>query len=368
MASRTLAGLLGVALPIVQAPMSGVDTPRLAAAVSEAGGLGSIAVGAIGAAAARQRMRETQALTMRPFNVNVFCHTPPRRGPAAERRWLRRLAVSANRVGASLPAVLEPPYLSFNEDRDMLQVLLEQRPGIVSFHFGLPAADRIDALHDAGIVLMASATTVQEAVALEKAGIDVIVAQGWEAGGHRGSFLDLDADGVGTMALVPQVADAVDRPVIAAGGIVDGRGIAAALSLGAAGVQLGTAFILCAESAASADYRAALVESAEAGTRVTRVLSGRPARRIAGAALQALARHEAEVPDYPLAYHAGKVLAEAGAAAGCFDYAPHWVGQGAPLCRPMPAGALVRWLAQSADAVLGTTVLLDVSSDRSIGS
>jgi len=356
-ASRSLAELLGVALPIVQAPMSGVDTPRLAAAVSEAGGLGSIAVGAIGAAAARQRIRETRSLTTGPFNVNVFCHPPPRRDSAAERRWLQRLADGANRVEAALPAVLEPPYPSFNEDDEMLDVLLEQRPATVSFHFGLPSADRIDALHDAGIVLMASATTVREALVLEAAGIDVIVAQGWEAGGHRGNFLDLDADGVGTVALVPQVVDAVDRPVIAAGGIVDGRGLAAVLALGAAGVQLGTAFIGCQPSAAPAEHRAALAESARSGTRVTRVLSGRPARRVASPALDALSRHEAEVPDYPLAYLAGRLLAEAGAAAGCFDYAPHWLGQGAPLCRSMPAAALVRRLADSARAVLGTAVL-----------
>jgi len=348
--------------------MAGVDTAQLAAAVSEAGGLGSIAVGALDARAARERIREIRVITNRPFNVNVFVHESPRRDLARERRWLRRLAASADRVGAMLPAVLEPPYRSFNEDDAMLEVLLDEKPAVVSFHFGLPKAARVDALRSVGIVLMASATTVREALALEAAGIDVIIAQGSEAGGHRGSFLaPIDPVGIGTMALLPQVSDAIYGPVIAAGGIADGRGIAAALALGAAGVQMGTAFIACPESGASAEYRAALGRSAVAGTRVTRILSGRPARRVANATLDALAPHEAEVPDYPLAYHAGKVLADAGAAIGHFDFAPHWAGQAAPLSRAMPAGELVHHLALSAGAALGAAVRSSGSARSRLG-
>ena len=261
---RSLLALLGIATPIIQAPMAGVSTPAMAAAVSEAGGLGSLGVGAMDADGARQAIRETRALTGKPFNINVFCHVPAVANAARERAWLDYLAPRFAEYGATPPASLREIYKTFVGDDAMFQMLLEEKPAVVSFHFGLPAQQTIDALHAAGIVLLASATSLQEARRIEAAGIDAIVAQGIEAGGHRGVFDPAGYDeGLGTLALVRVLARHTRLPVIAAGGIMDGAGIAAVLALGAQAAQMGTAFVGCAESAADAAYRAAF--SAHAG-------------------------------------------------------------------------------------------------------
>lgn len=342
-ATRRLLELLRIDSPIIQAPMAGVSTPAMAAAVSNAGALGSVGVGATDAAGASRMIAEFRERSSRSLNVNVFCHSPARADAAREARWIERLRPEFERVGASPPAALREIYRSFVEDDDMLAMLVREKPTVVSFHFGTPARERVQSLRDAGIVLLGTATNVAEARALAAAGVDAVVAQGYEAGGHRGVFdPDADDDRLGTMALTRLLARELDRPVIAAGGIMDGAGIAAALRLGAAAAQLGTAFVACDESAADAGYRAALRSDAAHHTVMTRAISGRPARCLANR-FTAIARDIArsEVPDYPVAYDAGKALHAAGKARGEYGFGAQWAGQGAPLARAMPAGELV---------------------------
>ncbi|SPA56001.1 NAD(P)H-dependent flavin oxidoreductase [Cupriavidus taiwanensis] len=338
---------LGIRTPIIQAPMAGVSTPALAAAVTNAGGLGSLGVGAMDAEAARKAIRETRALTSGPFNVNVFCHAPAVADAAREQAWLAYLAPRFAEFGATPPAALREIYRSYVSDEAMHAMLLEERPAVVSFHFGLPDAGRIRALRDAGIVLLASATSLDEARAIEAAGLDAIVAQGIEAGGHRGVFDPAAVDeGLGTFALVRVLATQTRLPVIAAGGIMDGAGIAAALALGAQAAQLGTAFIACPETVADGPYREALLQPHKRPTVLTRAISGRHARGLAnrftelGAAAGAPA-----TPDYPTAYDAGKALHAAAKAHGSADFAAQWAGQAVALARALPAAELVSALA-----------------------
>jgi nitronate monooxygenase len=338
--------LLEIDAPIIQAPMAGVSTPEMAAAVSNAGALGSIGVGAANAAGAQPMIAAFRERSRRSLNVNVFCHAPARADPARESRWLELLRPEFARLGATPPATLKEIYRSFVEDDDMLTMLLAEKPKVVSFHFGIPSRERIAALRDAGIVLLGSATSIEEARVLVAADVDAIVAQGYEAGGHRGVFdPSADDDRLGTFALTRLLVRETDRPVIAAGGIMDGAGIAAALRLGASAAQLGTAFVACDESQADAGYRAALNSDAAHHTVMTRAISGRPARSLANR-FTALGRSVApgDVPDYPIAYDAGKALHAAGRAKGEFGFGAQWAGQGAPLSRAMPAGDLVALL------------------------
>jgi nitronate monooxygenase len=341
--AQTLLALLGIELPIIQAPMAGVSSPAMAAAAANAGALGSIGVGASNAAEARKMIAEIRERSNRPFNVNVFCHLPAKSDPVVERAWINRLRPEFNRLGAKPPAVLTEIYKSFLEDEDMLAALLADRPKAVSFHFGVPSRDRVQALRNAGIVLLGSATSVAEARLLVAAGVDAVAAQGYEAGGRRGVF-DPDAgdDRLGLMALTRLLVRELEVPVIAAGGIMDGAGISAALRLGASAAQLGTAFIACPESLADAGYRAALASDAANHTLMTRAISGRPARCLAnrftalGAGIP-----DREIPAYPIAYDAGKALNAAGNSAGEPGFGAQWAGQGAPLARALPAGDLV---------------------------
>jgi nitronate monooxygenase len=334
---------LGIDLPIIQAPMAGVSTPAMAAAVSGAGGLGSIGVGAVDAEAARGLIREVRALTDRPFLVNVFCHRPAVAGRDREAAWLARLAPVFARYGAEPPRQLREIYRSFVEDDAMLAMLQEERPRVVSFHFGLPSPERIAALHKAGIVLLATATNPEEGRAVAAARIDAVVAQGYEAGGHRGVF-DPEAldERLGTLALTRLLVRELEIPVIAAGGVMDGAGVAACLLLGASAAQLGTAFVACPESAADAGYRAALLGPASRHTVMTTAISGRPARCLANR-FTAVGEEAGAgaVPAYPIAYDAGKALHAAAKAVGEFGYGAQWAGQGAPLARSWPAATLV---------------------------
>jgi len=339
--------LLGIDLPIIQAPMAGTSSPALAAAVANAGGLGSVGVGATNAAGARKMAAEIRERSNRSFNLNVFCHQPAKADAALEAAWIERLRPTFEQFGAEPPKVLTEIYKSFLADDDMLAALLQERPKVVSFHFGIPSAERIQALKAAGIVLLGSATNLAEGRALAAAGIDAVVAQGYEAGGHRGVFdADSEDDRLGTMALTRLLARNLAIPVIAAGGIMDGAGISAALKLGAAAAQLGTAFVACPESLADRGYRAALASEAAHHTVMTRVISGRPARCLANG-FTALGADIApsEIAAYPIAYDAGKALNAAAKAAGEFGFGAQWAGQGAPLSRPMPAGDLVGVLA-----------------------
>jgi nitronate monooxygenase len=344
--SERLLDLLKIDVPIIQAPMAGTSSPAMAAAVANAGGLGSIGVGGTNAAGARPMIAAIRERTNRSFNVNVFCHQPAKPHAGVDAAWLERLRPEFERLGAAPPAALTEIYKSFVEDDDMLAVLLEARPRVVSFHFGVPPEDRVRALRDAGIILLGSATSLAEARAVVAAGAHAVVAQGYEAGGHRGLFdPEADDDRLGTMALTRVLVRSLDVPVIAAGGIMDGAGIAAVLRLGAGAAQLGTAFVTTDESLADAGYRAAMRSDAANHTVMTPVISGRPARCLANrfTALGAGVDY-ADLPSYPLAYDAGKALNAAGKAAGEPGYGAQWAGQGAPLARSMSAGALMATL------------------------
>jgi nitronate monooxygenase len=349
---KNLLELLAIDAPIIQAPMAGVSTPELAAAVSNAGALGSIGVGATNAAGAERMMAAFRARSPRSLNVNLFCHAPAHADPAREARWIERLRPEFARLGAAPPTTLTEIYRSFVEDDDMLAMLLAAKPKVVSFHFGAPSRERIEALRGAGVVLLGSATSLEEAHALAASGMDAIVAQGYEAGGHRGVF-DPSAvdDCLGTLALTRLLVRELELPIIAAGGIMDGAGIAAALRLGASAAQLGTAFIACTESQADAGYLAALKSDAAHHTVMTPVISGRLARSLENRFTE-LGREVArrDIPDYPIAYDAGKALHAAGKAKGEYGFGAQWAGQGAPLSRAMPAGELVMLLRQEIQA------------------
>ena len=338
--------LFGLPTPIIQAPMAGTATPALAAAVSNTGGLGSLGLGMSTVAQARQIITETQALTDRPINVNLFCHQPAARDAEREAAWIRHLAPLFAEVGAAPPAALNEIATSFLVDETMQRLVLELRPAIVSFHFGLPPASYLAALRDAGIRTLATATNPREAASIEAAGVDAIVAQGIEAGGHRGMFdPEAEDERLSTAVLVRLLTRQSRLPIIAAGGIMDGAGIRAALDLGAAGAQLGTAFILCPESAANASYRASLKSERAEATRLTPVLSGRPARGM----VNRLIRHgeasgSPRPAAYPVAYDAVKQLNAVAMQQGNSDFAAQWAGQGAPLARELPAASLVTTL------------------------
>ena len=341
---------LGLVHPVIQAPMAGTSTPEMAAAASNTGALGSIAVGSVGVEEARRQIQATKALTRAPFNVNVFCHDPARADPARNAAWIDSLRPLFADFGAEPPTGLRDIYRSFRVDDALLAMLLEERPAVVSFHFGLPDAGRIAALKAAGIALLATATNSDEGRQAQAADIDMVVAQGFEAGGHRGVFDPTDDPRLATLPLTRLLARELDIPVIAAGGIMDGAGIAAALALGAAGGQLGTAFVGCPESAAGPAYRAALFGPEAGRTRVSAVISGRPARGLANAFMQRA--NESDVAPYPFAYDIGKALNAVATAQGDAGYMPNWAGQGAPLARSLPAADLVAALAQELDAAL----------------
>jgi len=339
---------LGIRFPIIQAPMAGVSTLKLAAAVCEAGGLGSIALGTSTAEQARKQIGEMRALTGKPFNANVFCHRPAQADPAREAQWLAYLAPHFDKLGATAPTSLKEIYKSFVDDEAMLEVFVSERPAVVSFHFGLPSQRYIDALKAAGIVLMACVTTPAEARLAEQAGVDILVAQGIEAGGHRGVFDPGKGDaGIGTFALVRLLATSSRLPIVAAGGIMDGQGIAAALALGASAVQLGTAFVLCPESSANAHYRGLFSNEQVQRTELTAAISGRSARGFINRFVSDIgASGHPPIPDYPIAYDAAKALNAAATQKGVTDYAVAWAGQGAALARQLPAGELVKVLAE----------------------
>lgn len=345
-----LTRLLGIDVPLVQAPMASVTTPSLVAAVAEAGGLGSLGAATLNADDLRARIGAIRQATARPFNVNFFAHEAPRQEPDQPGRALRRLAPLLEEFGAVPPADPQPPFAPFAPWQ--LEILLEDPPPVVSFHFGLPPRDQVAALQERGTRILCSATTVAEARHLEAAGVDAVIAQGQEAGGHQGFFLEGASSTIGTFALLPQVVDAVRCPVIAAGGIMDGRGIVAAMVLGAAGVQMGTAF-LRTEEAATADYwRDALASEAARETRLSRAFTGRPARAIVNRFVREMAAHEADPAPFPLQTTLTTALRAAVPAERAADFASMWAGQGAPLARALPAADLVRTLDREVRAVL----------------
>jgi nitronate monooxygenase len=345
--SRELLELLGVTHPIIQAPMSGYVGPALVAAVSIAGALGSLGCGPLPPQAVRDQIEEIRRTSNRPFNLNFFVHTAPRIDARVAGRVRERLAVYYDELGVG--AVPEPldPLPRFDEER--LQLILDLRPRVVSFHFGLPPSEMLTRIKHAGCVVLSSATTVAEAKALEAQGADAIIAQGFEAGGHRGTFTSGGGAGlIGTMALVPQVVDAVRVPVIAAGGIADGRGIAAAFALGAAGVQIGTAFLGCPEATVSGHYREALHRAADEDTRLTRVFTGRPARALRNRLIDEMG--DAETLEFPVQLSLMQGLFRANGEASRVGFPPLWAGQAVPLTRDLPAARLIEaFVAESWD-------------------
>lgn len=337
--------------PVVQAPMAGSQGAGLAVAVSQAGGLGSLPAATLSLEALDAALQTLQASGL-PYNVNVFAHAEPVHDAAQEVAWLNALQPLAQQWGVSLPT---GPALAARQpfSQAVLDVLARYRPPVVSFHFGLPKAEWVQAIQSWGSQVWSSATTVDEGLWLQAQGCDVVVAQGLEAGGHRGHFLRADLqDQMGLMSLLPQLVAALNVPVLAAGGVVNVAGVQAAKRLGAAGVQVGTAYLYCPEATVHPLHKAAL-QSARAGyTQLTNLFTGRPARGIVNGLMQALGGRGAEAlsglaPAFPLATHALVPLRAAAEAQGRDDFTPLWAGQSAPLCQPLSAAELTQQLGQA---------------------
>src|SRR6266508_1327837 len=345
---RRLIDLLGIEHPIVQAPMAGAMDWELAAAVAEAGGLGSLPCGMLSPQQIREQMDKIRARTGKPINLNFFCHAAPELNNAREAAWRNRLAPYYRELGVD-PAAPVPSSNRAQFDAAFCDVVEEVKPEVVSFHFGLPEPGLVRRVKAAGAVVLSSATTAAEARWLEAHGADVIIAQGYEAGGHRGMFLaDNLAAQVGTFALVPQVVDAVRVPVIAAGGITDARGIAAAFALGTAGAQIGSAYLWSPEAKISAPHRAALMDALSDATALTNLMTGRPARGIINRVMREIGPISDVAPEFPLAAGALAPLRAKAEALGSADFSPMWAGQAASLGRDMPAGQLTKALATEA--------------------
>jgi len=341
----TLQPLLGIDLPIIQAPMAGVQGHALAAAVSNAGGLGSLPCALLDPKSLRQELQALAGRTSRPYNVNFFCHRPPASDGARETAWRTALSPYFRELGVDAASVPTGPLIA-PVGAEVIDVLAEFRPAVVSFHFGLPSVDLLARVRALGAKIISSATTVEEARWLEAHGVDAIVAQGLEAGGHRGMFLSDDpTTQIGTLALLPQVVRAVRIPVVAAGGIADARGVAAAMALGAAGVQVGTAFLLCHEATPNAIYRAALKGEAANHTALTNVLSGRLARAISNRIVRELGPISAIAPEFPLALAPILALRAKAEGQGSHEFSALWCGQNASGCREIAAAELMRELA-----------------------
>lgn len=337
--------LLDIALPIIQAPMAGVQGSALAAAVCNAGGLGSLPCAMLSADPLRAELQALSQQTRRPFNVNFFCHREPVADAAREDRWRAALAPYYAEFGidadTSVPA---PAREAFNAAA--CELLEAFRPAVVSFHFGLPEPELLARVRQWGAKILSSATTLQEALWLEQHGVDAIIAQGLEAGGHRGHFLSDDLTlQPGSLALLPQLVRAVRVPVIAAGGIADAQTVAAALNLGACGVQVGTAYLLCPEATTSAVHRAVLQTEAARSTALTNLFSGRAARGIVNRLMRELGPMSSLVPEFPLAAAAVAPLRARAEARHSGDFSPLWAGQNVTGCRAVPAAQLTRALA-----------------------
>jgi nitronate monooxygenase len=340
----SLQELLGIELPVIQAPMAGVQGSELAIAVAGAGGLGSLPCALLSEETMRQELAAIRDSTNRPYNVNFFCHTPPPADAKRELAWREMLAPYYERYGldprAQLAGASRTPFS--NAAADALEPF---RPAVVSFHFGLPSPELIARIKSWGSKVFSSATTVDEALWLEKRGVDAVIAQGVEAGGHRGIFLSDDlTTQSGTFALLPQVVNAVRVPVIAAGGIADAKGVAAAMSLGAAGAQLGTSYLLCPESTTSAVHRAALKTPEARHTALTNLFTGRPARGIMNRLMRDLGPLNPTAPAFPLAATAIAPLRKIAEGEGLGDFSSLWAGQNVSGCREISAAALTRSL------------------------
>jgi nitronate monooxygenase len=339
--------------PIVLAPMAGVMDAELAIAVAQGGGLGSLPCAMLSAEKAREQVNIIRQRVSAPVNLNFFCHKAVDADPAREAQWRQRLTPYYREHGldpdAPINAANRAPF-----DAAFCAVVEELKPEVVSFHFGLPEAKLLQRVKAAGAIVMSSATTVKEAIWLEENGADVIIAQGADAGGHRAMFLtETIAEQPGTFSLLPQVVDAVKLPVVAAGGIADGRGIAAAFALGASAVQIGTAYLRCPESKVTAAGRIALAQASDESTVITNVMTGRPARGVANRVMREVGPISPDAPAFP---HAATALGPLKAAAekqGKVDFTNLWAGQAVRMGKEMPAAELTRALAGAALARMG---------------
>ncbi len=346
--------LLGIDLPIILAPMAGAALSELAIAVAQAGGLGSLPCAMLNASQVRAEIAKFRQRTTRPLNVNFFCHRPPEVDEEREMSWRKRLAGYYLELGLD-PSIAVPSSSRTPFDDAMCDLMVELKPEVVSFHFGLPEPKLLTSVHAAGAKILGCATTVDEARWLQQQGCVAIIAQGYEAGGHRGMFLTQNVSTqVGTMSLVPQVVDAVQVPVIAAGGIADARGIAAAFALGASAVQLGTAYLFCPEATIHPVHREALRNVKDDQTGLTNVFSGRPARGIVNRIIREVGPLSDVAPAFPLASGAIAPLRSKSEAAGSQDFAQMWAGQSARLGRELPARELTQRLAAETIAKLDT--------------
>ena len=350
---RRLLDLFKIELPIILAPMAGAVDADLVIAVAEAGGLGSLPVALFDERQMRAEMEKIRAGTDKPINLNFFCHKPPTPNNAREHAWRERLKPYYIELGidpnAPVPSSNRTPF-----DTNFCTAVEELKPEIVSFHFGLPEPALLERVKASDCIVMSSATTVAEARWLEQHGCDVVIAQGYEAGGHRGMFLTDDlARQIGSFALLPQVVDTVKVPVVAAGGITDARGIVAALALGAAAVQIGTAYMFCPESKILPPHRAALKNAHSDGTAITNLMTGRPARGFVNRVMHEVGLISYIAPEFPLAGGALAPLHAKAQARGSGDFSVMWAGQAAALGREMPAGELTRKLADEAQALMG---------------
>jgi len=349
---RRLIDLLKIEHPILLAPMAGAIDAEIAIAVAQGGGLASVPCAMLSVDKAREQVNIIRQRVAAPVNVNFFCHQAVEADAGREARWRQRLAPYYRELGldpdAPVNAANRAPF-----DAAMCELIEELKPEVVSFHFGLPEGALLKRVKAAGSLVMASATIVKEALWLEANGVDVIIAQGAEAGGHRGMFLtDNIAEQPGTFALVPQVVDAVKVPVVAAGGIADGRGIAAAFALGAAGVQIGSAYLRCPESKVSALGRAALAQGCDDSTVITNVMTGRPARGVVNRAMREVGPMSPDAPAFPHAATALAPLRQAAEKQGKVDFTNLWAGQAIRIGREVPAAELTRSLAAAAQAQL----------------
>ena len=340
--------LFKLGLPLIQAPMAGVQDHRLAVAVSNAGGLGSLPAAMLSLEALKAELTQLSAKTDKPYNVNFFCHTPPAFSEAREATWRATLKPYYDELGLDTNNIPTGPGRApfTHEVADVLEAF---KPPVVSFHFGLPAADLLVRVKNWGSKIISSATTVEEARWLESQGIDALIAQGLEAGGHRGHFLNIDSDHdltqqMGTFALLPHIVQSVKIPVIAAGGIADAAGVKAAFVLGASAVQIGTAYLLCAEATTSPLHRAALKSANSQNTALTNLFTGRPARGIVNRLMRELGAISDKSPEFPLATGAIAPLRAAAEKVGNSDFSPLWSGQNATGCKEIGAAELTRLL------------------------
>ncbi|MGQ0792722.1 MAG: NAD(P)H-dependent flavin oxidoreductase [Deltaproteobacteria bacterium] len=346
MKRKSIAELLGIELPIIQAPMAGSQGSPLAIAVSEAGGLGSLPCAMLAPDAMRRELSAIKSATSKPVSVNFFCHAAPKPDPERERAWREILAPYYREFQIDIGSI---PAGGGREPfgHDAADVIAEFKPAVVSFHFGLPSGDLLRRAQGSGAKILSTATTVNEALWLEERGVDAVIAQGLEAGGHRGMFLSSDvSEQAGTFVLVPQIVQAVKIPVIAAGGIADARAVAAAISLGASGVQVGTAYLLCPEAATSPVHRSWLAGNAARHTAITNILSGRPARGIVNRIIRELGLINPNAPEFPLASAALAPIRAKAESMGIGDFSPLWAGQNIGGCAEVPAAALTARLAE----------------------